>query len=122
MTIKLCAHFIVLISVSFLISGCGASSSMGDPTASLIGRESIESCPAQNRPGSYCYFETEVQNGRMVCTTKRHLFGDLASYCSALKNDGANDQCAKVAREKKFNEECRSLIPEQTSSPSPTAY
>lgn len=60
------------------------------------------SSSSSSKEESWTYSFTE--NG---CSTGSHHFSDKASYCAALRDEGLNRGCAKRAREKAYEDECR---------------
>lgn len=52
-----------------------------------------------------------TENG---CDTGEKTFSDLESYCAALKNDAANNGCAKSLRRNVYQSNCASSGPFET--------
>jgi hypothetical protein len=81
-----------------------SGSSSGDTPALIEARDKCANTPAQGNFDIRYVFSENI-NGQ-ACTTGCQLFSSQSSYCSGLKSDQLNNNCAKASREKSFQDSC----------------
>lgn len=85
-------------------SGSNGADANGETPAMRAATEKCRNLPEGSTVISYHY--SENHNGN-ACTTGCQIFYSTASYCSGLKNDALNNDCAKSSRDESFEQLCR---------------
>ena len=84
---------IILLSLSLFLSACGVS-------LDVAGTKLVDTTE-QNKVESYSY--SHEFNG---CKTGEKTFSSKDAFCAALRDDAANNYCAREMRYEQFKQEC----------------